>query len=259
MAMVKQSSSRFEQKRISRLELAIKAARQSGISSDQIKQLVNRIFGRKKHDTGEGDVTRLDVAKWDGEVFDREQEAVKAQKHVVLPVDTYKQFEGNRSQRFSRPMSKIFLDHPELLQQYNVLRDHRFSRLMAIDIITKVYYEKGKKHGGHQRLPSNEKHPLDLTSHVWQKFMLEHKFLFTKMYDLRIREGLSPLQASNSIYKEMDHVYKATNGKSVFDHIDKIPEDMDFAGKGKHTPDLKVKEWNPELKPRYFKHFRQKR
>lgn len=259
MAMVKQSSSRFEQKRISRLELGIRAAQQSGISSDQIKQLVTKVYGEKKHDTEEGDVTRLDVDKWDGEVFDREQEAVKVHKHVVSPVDTYKQFDGKRSQRFSRPVSKIFLDHPELLEQYNVLRDHRFSRFMAIDIITKVYYAKGNNNGRHQELPPKETHPLDLTTHGWQKFMEEHKASFTKMYDIRLHEGLSPLQASNSIFKEMDHAYKATNGKSVFDHIDKMPDQMGFASKGKHTPDLKVKDWNPELKPRYFKHFKQNR
>ena len=259
MSMVKQSSSRFEQKRISRLELGIRAAQKSGISSDQIKQLVNSIYGEKKHDTEEGDVTRLAVNKWDGEVFDREPEAGTIPKHVVLPVNTYQQFEGKRSQRFSRPVSKIFLDHPELLVQYNVLRDHRFSRFIALDLITKIYYEKRNNNGGHQELPTRDTHSLDLTTHVWHKFMEEHKASFAKMYDMRIHEGLNPLQASNSIFKEMDNAYKATNGKSVFDHIDKIRGEMGLAGQGKHTPGLKVKEWNPELKPRYYKHFRQMR
>ena len=120
MAMVKQSSSRYEQKRLARLDLGIRAAQQSGISSDQAKQIVRKVYRVKKQDTEkgmpsteEGNVTRLGVDKWDGKVFDQEQEAVKVHKHVVLPVDTYEQFEGKRSQRFSRPVAKIFLDHPE--------------------------------------------------------------------------------------------------------------------------------------------------
>ena len=44
MAMVKQSSSRYEQKRIARLESEIRAAQQSGISSDQIKQLIGKVL-----------------------------------------------------------------------------------------------------------------------------------------------------------------------------------------------------------------------
>ena len=60
MAMVKQSSSRYEQKRMSRLESGIRAAQQSGISSDQIKQIVRKVYRVKKQDTEEGDVTMLD-------------------------------------------------------------------------------------------------------------------------------------------------------------------------------------------------------
>jgi len=48
MAMVKQSSSRYEQKRISRLESVIRSAQQSGISSDQTKQIVRKIYTIKK-------------------------------------------------------------------------------------------------------------------------------------------------------------------------------------------------------------------
>jgi hypothetical protein len=259
MAMIKQSSSRYEQKRISRLESGIRAAQKSGISYDQIKQIIGKVYSIKKHDTEEGNVTRLDVDKWDGEVFNREQEAVKAHKPVMLPAGTYQQFEARRSQRFSRPVAKIFLDHPERLEQYNVLRDHRFSRFIAIDVIMKAYSEKGNNKRGHEQLPQEETHPLDLNTRVWQKLMKEHKALFTKMYDVRIHEGLSHLQAVNRVFKEMDHTYRATDGKSVSDRIDGIQDHMGFAVKGKHIPDLKVSEWNPELKPRYFKHFRQKR
>jgi hypothetical protein len=73
MAMVKQSSSRYEQKRISRIESGIRAAQQSGISYDQMKQIVRNVYRVKKHDTEEGNVTRLDVDKWDGVVFNQEQ------------------------------------------------------------------------------------------------------------------------------------------------------------------------------------------
>jgi hypothetical protein len=259
MAMVKQSSSRYEQKRIERLESEIRAAQQSGISTDQIKQIVGKVYSAKKHTTEEGNVTRLDVDKWDGEVFDQQEDAVKAHKHVLSPVDTYKQFEGKRSQRFSRPVAKIFLDHPERLEQYNVLRDHRFSRFMAIDIITKVYYKKGNNNGGHEELPQKETHPLDITTQGWQKLLKEHKALFTKIYDIRIHEGLSHLQAINSIFKEMDHAYKATNGKSIFDQIVKIPEQMGFASKDKYTPDFEAKGWKPLLERRYYKRFNQER
>lgn len=260
MAMVKQSSSRYEQKRISRLESGIRAAQQSGISSDQIKQVVRKVYRGKKPDTEEGNiVTKLDVDKWDGKVFDREQEAVKVHRHVVSLVDTYEQFEGKRSQRFSRPVTKMFLDHPERLEQYHVLRGHRFSRFMAIDIITKCYSEKGYNKGEHEELPQKETHPLDLTIQGWQKFMGEHKAFFTKMYDIRIHEGLSHLQAINSVFKEMDHIYKATNGKSVFGHIEEISEQMGFASKGRLAPDLEAKGWNPNLKRRYYNRFDQER
>jgi transcriptional regulator NrdR family protein len=78
MAMVKQSSSRYEQKRISRLESGIRAARQSGISYDQMKQIVRKVYRIIKQDTEKGDVTtKLDVDKWDGKVFNQEQEAVE--------------------------------------------------------------------------------------------------------------------------------------------------------------------------------------
>ena len=188
-----------------------------------------------------------------------EQKAVKVHKHVVLPVDTYEQFEGKRSQRFSRPVAKIFLDHPERLEQYNVLRDHRFSRFMAIDIVTKVHCEKGNNKSGNADLPPKEIRPLDLTTQAWQRLMKEHKALFTKMYDIRIHEGLSHLQAVNSIFKEMDHGYKTTNGKSVFGQIGEMPEPMGFASKGKYTPAFAMNEWNPELKRRYYRHFDQNR
>jgi hypothetical protein len=79
------------------------------------------------------------------------------------------------------------------------------------------------------------------------------------MYDIRIHKGLSHLQAINSIFKKMDHEYKATQGESVFDQIEEIPEQLDFASKGKHTPDFEVKGWNPDLKQRYYKHFEQER
>jgi len=131
-----------------------------------------------------------------------------------LPVGTYKRFEGKGSQRFSRPVTKIFLDHPERLEQYNVLRDHRFSRFMAIDVVTKIYYGKGNSTGKHEGLPASEAHPLVLTTPGWQKFMKEHKALFTKMYDMRIHEeGMSHLHAVNSVFKEMDHAYREMNGK----------------------------------------------
>jgi hypothetical protein len=259
MAMVKQSSSRYEQKRIERLESEIRAAQQSGISSEQIKQIVSEVYYAKKHDTEEGNATTLDVERWNGEVLGREDAAVKAHRHVVLPVDTYRQFEDKRSQRFSRPVAKIFLDHPELLEQYNVLRDHRFSRFMAIDIVTKAYSEKGKNNGGHEELTSKKTHPLDLTTLRWQGFMKEHKALFTKMYDMRIREGLSHLRAINSIFKDMDEAYRATNGRSVYDRIDELPEGMGSAGRGNYLPDFKARDWNPELRQRYFKHFKQSR
>ncbi len=254
MAMVKQSSSRHEQKLISNLESEIRAARQSGISSDQAKQIVRDVYGVKNHDTEEGDVSRLDVTKWNGENFDQEEEQVNIHKHVILPADTYKQYESKRSQRFSRPVAKIFLDHPERLEQYNVLRDHRFSRFMAIDIITKVY-----NNGGHEELPPKEKHTLDLTNPGWQKFMQEHKALFTKMYEMRIHEGLSHLQAINSIFKDMDHAYNAVNGKSALDHIDEIPEPVSVVSKDKHAPAFTTRDWPPKLKRRYFKNFRQNR
>lgn len=254
MAMVKQSSSRHEQKLISDLESEIRAAQQSGISPDQIKHIIDKVYSVKKHDIKEGDVARLDVDKWNGEFFDQEQKTVDVHKHVVLPGDTYKQYEDKRSQRFSRPVAKIFLDHPERLKQYNMLRDHRFSRFMAIDIITKVY-----NNGGHEELSPTKAHPLDLTTPGWQKFMEAHKALFTKMYDMRIHEGMSHLQAINSIFKDMDHAYNAVNGKSVFDHIDDIPEAVGVASKDKHARDFTARDWHPELKRRYFKHFRQNR
>jgi hypothetical protein len=259
MAMVKQSSSRYEQKRIARLESEIRAAQQSGISSDQIKQLIGKVYSPIKHDTEEGHVTRLDVDRWDGKVFDREQEEIKADKHVVVPADTFKQFEGKRSQRFSRPVAKIFLHHPELLEQYNLLRDHRFSRFMAIDIVTKAYSQKGNNNGGLEELTPKATHELDLTTPRWQQFMKEHKALFTKMYEIRMHEGLSHLQSINSIFKDMDHAYKATNGRSVFDRIDEMPEQTGLAGKGKYLPDFKARDWNPELRQRYYKHFKQNR
>ncbi|MHB8085170.1 MAG: hypothetical protein ACYDHZ_05060 [Dehalococcoidia bacterium] len=244
MAMVKQSSSRYEQKRMSNLESEIRAAQQSGISSDQIKQIVGKVYSPKKHDTEEGHMTRLDVDEWEGKVFDPEEEEFEADKHVAVPADTYKQFEGKRSQRFSRPVTNMFLHHPELLQQYNLLRDHRFSRFMAIDVVTKAYSEKA---------------PLDLTTPHWQKFMKEHKALFSKMYDIRIHEGLSHLQAINSIFKDMDQAYKATDGRSVFDRIDEMPEKTGLASKEKYLPDFKARDWNPDLRQRYYKHFKQNR
>ena len=259
MVMVKQSSSRYEQKRMSMLESGIRAAKQSGIYAEQINQLVGRVYGERKQDTEEGSITRRDADNHNREVLDQEQQADKAHKHVVLPLDTYKQFEGRRSQRFSRPVAKLFQDHPELLERYNVLRDHRFSRFTAIDIVMKAHYEKGNNIGGHEELHPKEIYPLDLTSHGWKKFMEEHKLSFAKMHDMRMHEGLSHLQATNSIFKEMDHAYRATNGKSIFDLIDEMPEHMDSAGKGKNTADFKAKERNPELKPRYFKHFKQNR
>ncbi|MGA2367128.1 MAG: hypothetical protein ABSF74_00935 [Dehalococcoidia bacterium] len=259
MAMVKQSSSRYEQKRIERLESEIRAAQQSGISSDQIKQVIGKVYSIKKHATEEGNVTRLDVDKWDGKVFDNDKDEAGVHKHLVLSADTYRQFEGKRSQRFSRPVAKIFRDHPELLEQYNLLRDHRFSRFMAIDIVTKDYSEKGNNKDGHEELSPKETHPLDLTTQRWQTFMKEHKALFAKMYDIRIHEGLSHLQAVNSIFKDMDHAYRATNGRSIFDRIDEMPVQTGFAGKVKYLPDFKAKDWNPELRQRYFKHFKQNR
>jgi hypothetical protein len=259
MAMVKRSSSRHEQKGLERVESGIRAAEQSGISSLQIKQLVNRVYADKKQDAEEGHVTRLNVETYSEKVLDIEREADEEQKHVVSPIGTYKQYEGKRSQRFSRPVSKIFLDHPELLQQYNALRDHRLSRFMSLAIITKIYHKKGNKNDGDEKLRPEETHPLDLNTRAWQKFLEEHKTSFTKMHDMRMHEGLSHLQATNSIFKEMDYTYKATNGKSVFDQIDKIPEQMGSVGKSKYTQDFKAKEWNPELKPRYFKHFKQSR
>ena len=204
MAMVKQSSSRYEQKSISRLEFVIRAAQQSGVSVDQIKQIIRKVYRVKKHDAEEGSVIRLDVDKWDGEVFDQKQETVKVHKHVLLPAGTYQQFEGKRSQRFSRPVAKMFLDHPERLGQYNILRDHRFSRFMAIDIITKAYYQKGNNNGGLEELPQKETRPLDLAARVWQKLMREHKALFNRTYDRRIHEGLSHIQTINRIFKKMD-------------------------------------------------------
>jgi hypothetical protein len=259
MAMVKRSSSRHEQKGLARVESGIRAAEQSGISSYQIKQIVNNVYADKKQDTSEGNVTRLDVETYSGEVLDQEQESDKDRNHVVLPADTYKQYEGKRSQRFSRPVSKIFLDHPELLQQYNMLRDHRLSRFMAIDIITKVYHGKGNNRGGHGKLRPEESHQLDLTTPGWQKYMEEHKTSFARMHDMRMHEGLTHLQATNSIFKEMDYTYKATNGKSVFDQIDKILEQVGSASKSKYSADFKAKDWNPELKPRYFRHYKQAR
>ncbi|MGA9048467.1 MAG: hypothetical protein WB588_05685 [Dehalococcoidia bacterium] len=259
MAMVKQSSSRYEQKRIERLESEIRSAQQSGISSDQIKQIVGKVYSPIKHDTEEGHVTRLDVDEWDGEVFDPEGDEFKSDKHVAVPSDTYKQFEGKRSQRFSRPVAKIFLHHPELLDQYNLLRDHRFSRFMAIDIVTKAYSQKGNNNGGLEELTPKATHELDLTTPRWQQFMKEHKALFTKMYDMRIHEGLSHLQSINSIFKDMDHAYKATNGRSVFDQIDEMREQTGLASKGKYLPNFKAKDWNPELRQRYYKHFKQNR
>ncbi len=156
-------------------------------------------------------------------------------------------------------MTKMFLDHPERLKQYNVLRDHRFSRFMAIDIITKACYKKGDNNDGQEGLYPKATHPFDITTQGWQKFIEEHKTLFTKMYNMRINKGLSHLQAINGIFKKMDIEYKATQGESVFDQIEEIPEQMDFAGKDKHIPDFKVKEWNPDLKQRYYKHFEQER
>jgi len=259
MAMVKQSSSRYEQKRISRLESVIRAAQQSGVSSDQIKQIVRKVYRVKKHDTEEGNGTRLDVDRLDGVVSEQVQMAAKVHKHVVLPADTYQRFEGKRSQRLSRPVTKMFLDHPERLEQYHVLRDHRFSRFMAIDIITKSYSEKGYNKGGTEEIPPKETYPLDLAAPAWQKLMGEHKTLFSKMYDRRIQEGLSHLQAINSIFREMDRKYRATKGKSIFDQIEGISKQVDFASKDGLSPDFTAKGWKPDLKRRYYKRFQQGR
>jgi hypothetical protein len=73
---------------------------------------------------------------------------------------------------------------------------------MAIDIITKVH--NGNGHGEHEELSPNELDYLDLTTQNWQKLMRDHKTLFAKMYEMRIQEGLSHIQAINSIFKEMD-------------------------------------------------------
>ncbi|MGD0856836.1 MAG: hypothetical protein ABSA18_13690 [Dehalococcoidia bacterium] len=259
MAMVKKSSSRYEQKRISRLESGIRAAQHSGISSEQINQLVGKVFGETIQDTEEGSITRLDVDNYNGEVLGLEQAAVKVHRHVVLPVDTYTRFEGKRSQRFSRPVAKIFLDHPERLKQYNILRDHRFSRFMAIDIIKRAYFEKRNSNGGHEDLTPKAAHPLDLTTQGWQTLIEGHKASFTRMHEMKMHEGLSHLQATNSVFKEMDHEYRATNGQSVFGQIDVIPGQVNGANKGKYTSDFKAKERNPELKRRYYKRFQQKR
>jgi len=193
MAMVKQSSSRYEQKRISRLESEIRAAQKAGISANQIKQVVIETYRVKKHDTEQGNVTMFDADKWDGKVFDPEQKAVKVRKHLVLPSDSYEQFEGKRSQRLSRPMTKMFLDHPERLEQYNVLRNHRFSRFMAIDIITNSYSGKGYDKGGHEEIPPKKTQPLDLAANAWQKLMRDHKAMFTKTYDVRTSEKASAI------------------------------------------------------------------
>ena len=83
--------------------------------------------------------------------------------------------------------------------------------------------------------------------------MKAHKAMFTKMYDMRIHQGLSHLQAVSTAFKEMDHEYKTTNGKVVFDQIDKISERVNTTGQDKFTRIFKTKEWNPDLKPRYFK------
>jgi hypothetical protein len=83
-----------------------------------MKQIVRKVYRIIKQDTEEGDVTtKLDVDKKDGKVFNQEQEAVEVDKHVVLPVDTYEQFDDKRSQRFSRSVTTMFLDHPERLKQ----------------------------------------------------------------------------------------------------------------------------------------------
>ena len=63
MAMVKQSSSRYEQKRISMLESEIRAAQKAGISANQIKQVVIETYRVKKHVTKQGNLNRLDVDK----------------------------------------------------------------------------------------------------------------------------------------------------------------------------------------------------
>jgi hypothetical protein len=255
MAMVKQSSSRYEQKRMSRLESGILAARQSGITSDQIKQIIRHVYSDEKQDREEGNVTRLDVNKWDGHVFDKEQEATKMPRQVELPGHTYEQFEGGPLQRFSRPVAKMFLDHPERLEQYNLLRDHRFSRYMAIDVITKGYSEKGNK----KRLAD---HPqirlLDLGSPAWQRLLEEHKALFNKMYEVLINEGLSHIQAVNKVFQEMDREYKATKGKSVSALIDAMAEQKDSDTRGKHV-EFKEKKWMPQLKRRYYRRYKQAR
>jgi hypothetical protein len=62
---------------------------------------------------------------------------------------------------------------------------------MAIDIITKAYYKKGNNNGGQEDLSPKETLLFDITTQGWQKFMEEHKALFTKMYDMRINKGLS--------------------------------------------------------------------
>jgi hypothetical protein len=41
----------------------------------------------------------------------------------------------------------------------------------------------------------------------------------------------------------------------VFDQIEQILKRKDLIGQDKYNPDFKAKEWNPELKRRYYQHF----
>jgi hypothetical protein len=130
---------------------------------------------------------------------------------------------------------------------------------MAIDMIKRAYFEKRNSNGGHEDLTPKAAHPLDLTTQGWQTLIEGHKASFTRMHEMKMHEGPSHLQATNSVFKEMDHEYRATNGQSVFGQIDVIPGQVNGANKGKYTSDFKAKERNPELKRRYYKRFQQKR
>jgi hypothetical protein len=47
-----------------------------------------------------------------------------------------------------------------------------------------------------------ETHPFDITTQGWQKFIEEHKALFTKMYDIRIHKILSHLRLLTAFIKD---------------------------------------------------------